>query len=448
MRLETQGSKVYLVNSGGVLHASGTLFLNQVSTNPHTLAVLARAIRVWARLATAFDIDLATRALDARWLSEREKSALKAIVFSPIEDIEKMSDHAVRDFGLAAKVDKTVKRFSSVESNTARKQLVGIAKYLEWFYWTIIAPRLPLNSPAGHYLQTQVKNCSDDLKAAVAGTQTTTPYRIRSVPTERFLQIYSAVFLEYREIFRTSSGNLSATAARDRAMILLAGEGVRPGAIGNLALADFRWEGHNSPGYLSFKDNTFRRNSTVKQQTPVQKGASNQSYNSLITIQVWATTAQAIQHYIDGERQENILRGQRNRSRGFLFLGAHGGPIDDRGTISRIFRQASGGLAKMGLLDRDPKDPYLEEDLYYFHAYLLRHSAASLFFATKSMEMKGDVVMDLMKKRFGWSDHSAMPALYAKRAMTDSASLTLDDYMEALFLEAKSIGNSSTNRLP
>ncbi|WP_131367719.1 hypothetical protein [Comamonas thiooxydans] len=440
MRIEFQGSKVYLVNDAGVLHVSGTLFLNQVSVNPHTIAILARSLRVWARLASAFDIDLAARALQGVWLTEGEKRSLRYLVFRPIEEIESMSDRDVRHISSPTRQVEQKSKASAVARNTALKQLVGIAKYLTWFHTRIIAPRLPPGSSLSACLQTQVDACSRDLKAAVTSTQTSNPFRIRSVPTERFLQIYSAVFLSYQKIFKTASGRPSVTASRDRAIVLLAGEGVRPGAIGNLARGDFRWEGKNSPGYITFKDNTSRRGKKIGPNTPVQKGAaSHQAYNSLVTIQVWPTTAQAIQDYIDGDRSTATTRGLKNRSQGFLFLAEHGGPIGDRGTITRVFRQARRGLTEAGLLHKDPKDPYLEGDAYDFHAYLLRHSSASLFFSTKSMTMKSEVVMDLMKMRFGWSSNSAMPTLYARRAMSDAASLTIEDFMDALLVEARSV---------
>ena len=91
----------------------------------------------------------------------------------------------------------------------------------------------------------------------------------------------------------------------------------------------------------------------------------------------------------------------------------------------------------MGLLSKDPTDPYLDGEVYDFHAYLLRHSSASLFYATKIHTTKADVVTDLMKMRFGWSADSDMPALYAQRAMSNAASLTVDDYMESLLFEAE-----------
>lgn len=447
MRTETHGSNVYLVNNEGVLHVAGTLYLNQEYTNPHTKAVVARALRVWARVATAFDIDLATRALKGQWLNEAEKKALRYLVFRPITEIELMQDQAVRHIALATKGAKAKEEIGAVEPNTAHKQLVGIANFLTWFHRKILEPRMPVASLISTSLRRQVEDCARDLKKGVAGTSTSHPHRISSVPNERFLQLYSAVYLNYRDVFRTDGGKPASNAARDRAIVLLACEGLRPGAIGNLARADFRWEGINLPGYIALRDNTARRATPVGTNTPVQKGtSSNQNYNSEVTVPVWPTTAKAIQEYIEGERSENTSRGLQNRSKGFLFVADHGGPIGDRGTIARVFRQAGKGLADAGLLSRDLKDPYLDGESYDFHAYLLRHSAASLFFATKSHDMKSEVVMDLMKCRFGWSRASAMPALYAQRAMSDAASVTVNDFVETLFAQARAA--KSTNTAP
>lgn len=44
-----------------------------------------------------------------------------------------------------------------------------------------------------------------------------------------------------------------------------------------------------------------------------------------------------------------------------------------------------------------------------------------------------------MKLRFGWSQASDMPRLYALRAMSDAASLTVDDFVESLLMDAATI---------
>lgn len=447
MKLETLGSKVFLTTDSGVLHVPGTLYLNEKYSNPHTKQVVAKALRLWVRVANAFDIDLAVRALEGRWLTEGEKKALRYLAFRPIEEIESMPDPAVRTITSATKGDEPTESKGAVEPNTAVKQLVGIADFLKWFHSKILEPRMPIGSPTSAALYRQVDECTSELKRAVKGTNSSHPHRIKSVPTERFLQIYATVYLHSADLFRTDGRKASRNLSRDRAMVLLASEGVRPGAIGNIVLADFQWQGKLTPGYLTIKDNTSRRSKKVSTSTPVQKGiASSQNYNSEITIPIWPTTAQAIRDYIDGERLAVTTRGLRNRSKGFLFLAEHGGPIEDRGTIARVFRQAGKGLSEMGLLSKDVGDPYLHGESYDFNAYLLRHSAASLFYASKTQTMNAEVVTDLMKLRFGWSMESAMPALYAQRAISNAASITVDDFMETLFAQARVAKNTADER--
>jgi len=438
MRLETHDSKVYLASDTGILHVPGTLYLNETYTNHHTKHVVAKALRIWVRLADAFDIDLAARALKGRWLAEAEKKALRYLVFRPIEEIESMSDRAVKTIASAKKNREPNQRKGAVEPNTALKQLVGIADFLLWFHKKILEPHMPIGAVVSEALRQQVEICAAELKKGIRGTKPLHPHRIRSMPTERFLQIYSAVYLRAADLLKTESGKIGGNLLRDRAMILLASEGIRPGAIGNVVLVDFKWVGKSTLGYIAIKDNTARRTKKLSTSTPVQKGAtSSLNYNSEITIPIWPTTAQAIQDYIDTERLVVTTRGLRNRSEGFLFLADHGGPIGDRGTIAHVFRRAGKGLARMGLLSKDPGDPYLHGEAYDFNAYLLRHSSASLFYANRSRMMSVDVVTDLMRMRFGWSRGSEMPALYAQRAMSNAASLTVDDYIESLLTEAK-----------
>lgn len=437
MLIEPRGSKVYFATDAGVLHVPGTLYLNEKYTNPHTKQVVAKALRVWVRLADAFDIDLAARALEGRWLTAAETKALKYLVFRPIEEIESMSDHAVRNIASAVKDEEPQSKTGAVQHNTAVKQIVGVADFLFWFHQKVLEPRLAEQSAATEALRRTVETCVRELKKAVGGTKGLHPHRIRSVPTDRFLRIYTALFLHATDVFKATEGTASSNLLRDRAMLLLAGEGLRPGAIGNIALADFKWSGGKAPGHIAIKDNTARRSKKVSTGTPVQKGAaSSQNYNSLITVSIWPTTAQAIRDYIDSERKSITEKTLRNRSEGFLFLAEHGGPIGSRGTIAHVFQRAGKGLDALKLLDKDPNDPYQEGEKYAFSAYLLRHTAASLFYATKAKTMKDEVVTDLMKMRFGWSQKSDMPSLYAKRAMIDVASLTVEDYMESLLAEA------------
>ena len=74
---------------------------------------------------------------------------------------------------------------------------------------------------------------------------------------------------------------------RDRAMIHLAAEGIRAGAIGNIALADFNWPDGKERGHVAIRDNTARRSKQLSTATPTQKGTrSRQNYNSEATISI------------------------------------------------------------------------------------------------------------------------------------------------------------------
>ena len=444
MYLETHDAKVFLCSSAGSVHVPGTLYLNEKYSNPHSKQLFSRAIRLWVRFADALDIDLAARAIKGQWLSEGEKKILTHLAFRPIEEVESLSDVAVRSIASARKMKKRApdedpgERHGAVTHNTAAKQLVGIADFLTWFHETVIEPRLPSGSETYVRLRQQVEDCTKSLKKAIRSTKSAHPHSLRSVPTKRFLQIYSALYLQAADIFKTGNGAISDVVLRDRAMALLAGEGMRPGAIGNVALEDFRWDGGNKHGYIRIKDNSARRGKALTTATPVQKGArSRKGYNSEYVLSIWPTTADAIKDYIDNERKAVLTRGLANRSKGFLFVADHGGPISDRSTITYSFTRAGRGLASLGLLARQEGDQYVKGDEYGFNAYLLRHSSASLFYSTKSTEMKAEVVQDLMKDRFGWSRESQMPSLYAKRAMSDAAALTVGDFMDDLFAAAR-----------
>lgn len=445
MKIELTHSRTLLTTDDGVVHVPFTLYLNSRYDNPHTITAAARGLRAFGRLIDAFDIDIASRALEARCLTEGEKKALVQLVFHPIKAIEAMPDRAVRMIASAQKSLDPLRIKGAVEPNTADKQLTQIADFLLWYLDKVLEPRMPLASPVTEALRRAYTSCATELKKAVAGTKSSHPHRIKSAPVRRFLEIYDALYSRSDEILLTKGGQPGRNLMRDRAMTLLAAEGIRPGAIGNVALADFKWPGGKERGNVKIKDNTARRSKRLTTATPTQKGSrSRQNYNSEFMISIWPTTAKAIKDYIDGERQEITSRTLRNKSEGFLFLAGHGGAIGDRSTITKLFERAGIGLQRLGLLAKAENDPYLEGETYDFNAYLLRHSAASLFYSSKAPQMQGEVVENLMKLRFGWSQASGMPRLYAQRAMSDAASLTVDDFVESLLTEAAIAKNTTT----
>ncbi|MCK7553405.1 hypothetical protein, partial [Marinobacter goseongensis] len=87
------------------------------------------------------------------------------------------------------------------------------------------------------------------------------------------------------------------------------------------------------------------------------------------------------------------------------------------------------------------------------NAYVLRHSAASFFLSQKCLEISRaqgaqrpneyadvpDRVKDLMKLRFGWTVTSKMPEIYAARALSDQAQVTLSEFHQSLMQQVEKL---------
>jgi hypothetical protein len=222
---------------------------------------------------------------------------------------------------------------------------------------------------------------------------------------------------------------------RDRAMALLACEGLRPGFIANITIDDYRTSANSANSYLALKNNVAKRRKPITGSTPQQKGmtSTSQHYNSEAVIKLWPFTRDAIQEYLDKERAALTSRFLRNRSKSFLFIAEHGGPIGSRNTLTTVFAKLANRLTDSGLLDVT-SDPYVTEKTYAFYAYVLRHSAATLFYHEKRHQSD---VEDQMRTRFGWSQKSKMPQRYAARALSDASNVDMMEFYESLVVEAK-----------
>jgi integrase len=248
---------------------------------------------------------------------------------------------------------------------------------------------------------------------------------------ERYLQLIRELVVSPEIFFRTEGGKQSPTMMRDRAMVLLAAEGLRPGSLGNLTINDFKYKHGAVAGYIDIRDNVAKRQASAGTRTPKAKGTRSTQigYNSNITVKLWPFTCMAIKQYIDGERAEVLGRQLRNRSKSFLFVGDHGGPIADRTTIAVVFSRLERRLRQSGLLNTADGDPYARGAHYDLTAYTLRHSAVTLFY--KVMAHKPGA-KDLMRQRFGWTANRKMPDRYANRAMSDAASVNMFEFHEEL----------------
>jgi integrase len=319
-------------------------------------------------------------------------------------------------------------RRGAVAATTASDRLRHIAEFLDWYLKNILDLRIR-SSQLRAELRDRYESTALDLKKKIRGGNATHPTQIRSVPTDVFKRIIREIFVHPERSFCTESGATSATLKRDRSIFLLACEGMRPGAIGNLMLEDF------DAGQVRIQDNAGRRGHRVTEGTPVQKGArsNKQEYNSELSMTLWPWTIEAIHDYINTEREALLDLRLHNVSKGFLFLEIHrGGPIKNRKSISDIFERAEANLLSQGLLARSSADRHIKAKNYDLTAYTLRHSSATLYASEKG---GSDQTKSEMKERFGWVPSSTMPDRYARRANMDAADLDLADFWDSIKAE-------------
>lgn len=437
-----------LLHDDGRIHYPFTKFLTDRFSNPHTRELIAQSLRVFYRFCKAHQIELTFRATEGRCLSYDEAKKLGELCYCPMPQIEAMGDKKVI-FLTSPKAGKAPKDLpGAVEPNTASKRMNHIALYLGFYREVFLEPNIRSVS-AREQIKNEFEKIGHQLRKTIKGTKQNHHLAIRSLPTEKYLSIVEAVFVRPEDCFQTDSGKPSRTLLRHRAMVLLSCEGLRPGTLGNIAMADFR----PGSGHLVIKDHRAKRSERITTNTPKLKmGDSTQVNNASETmITLWPFTVRAIQDYIDGERSAVLMKRLTNRSNGFLFLSDEGEPIKHRGSITEMFNKLGKQLAARGLLDVG-SDPYFSEQKKYdFYGYVLRHSAASFFLAEKSIEIAKkegkaqprefkdvpDRVKDLMKLRFGWTVNSHMPELYAARALSDNANVILMDFNQSLLDAAK-----------
>lgn len=432
-----------LLHDDGSIHYPFSKFLTDKFNNPHTRELVAQSLRVFYRFCSAHQIELLLRAMDGRCLTYDEAKRLAELCYRPLSEVEAMGDKKVI-FLTSAKAGKAPYELAgAVEPNTARKRLNHIAGYLDFYREVFLEPNIRSFTTRSQ-LKHEYDKIGEQLRRTIGGTKQNHHFSIKSLPTDKYLSIIEAVFLCPHDLFQTTTGKPSRNLIRDRAMVLLACEGLRPGTLGNIALADFR----PNSGKLVITDNRARRSERITTNTPKLKlGASKQVNSASETmITLWPFTVRAINEYLETERNIVLMKRLANHSRGFLFLSERGEPLQHRGSITELFNKLGNRLAAQGLLDIGD-DPYFQkQEKYDFYGYVLRHSAASFYLSQKCIEYAEkagiprphdykdvpDRVKDEMKLRFGWVAHSNMPELYAARALSDNASVILMDFNQSL----------------
>lgn len=419
-----------LLNNDGAIHYPFTRYLTHEFTNPNTRELVAQSLRILVRFCTVHGIELAIRATEGRCLTHDEADKLAGLCYRPLDEVDNLSDKKVI-FITSARAGKTPSELPDpVESNTAMKRLHHIGDYLNFYREVFLDPHIR-SEPMRNRLKEKYETIIKKLKNKIRGTKQGHHHQIQSLPSDKFLEIIKAVFLRPEEVFLNDSGEPSRTMYRDRAMVLLGCEGLRPGSIPNIARSDFR----PNAKHLDIKDHREKRG-RQSSGTPVLKlGASTQVNSASETmIQLMPITIYAIQIYIDTERNAVLSKNLKNRSASFLFLNQKGEPIKHRSTLTAMFNHLGKRLAELGLLDVGD-DPYFKDQKKYdFYGYVLRHSSASFY-----VERNGDdeKTLDSMKIRYGWTLNSNQPQRYANRALSDKANVDLMGFNESLMTEVK-----------
>lgn len=427
MRLVDANGKGLLISDSGEIHAPESLYLNARYDNPNSRSTVSLGLLLLHVFVRSIDVSLPKRASEGRCLYAPEVAWLSNLAFRPVAELESMNPRMLTRLAKSEDVPHR-DRNGALAASTASARLGHIGEFLEWYFENILAPRIR-SAQARTELKARYDATVRELKGKIRGGNSKHPTQIRSLPTDVFIRVIREVWVNPEGIFCSESGATSPTVKRDLAIFLLACEGVRPGAIGNLALQDFLGS------QVRIVDNVRRREAAPTESTPVQKGArsNKQTYNSELNITLWPWTTAAIHEYVQSERDELLKRRLRNASKGFLFLEhQYAGPIRSRKTISLIFNRAVRRLLELGLLSRQSGDQYVKTEAYELTAYTLRHSSATLYLSRKG---GSDQTRSEMKNRFGWTARSNMPDLYARRANMDAASIDLQDFWESMSTE-------------
>lgn len=425
MKLVLARKNCLLLRHDGSIIYPFSKFLTDRFSNPHTREKVAQSLRIFYRFCCANQIELALLAIEGRCLSYEQARQLAGLCFRPLPEIEVLSDKMIRLL-TSAKAGKAPPNLrGAVAPNTADKRLNHIAVFLQFFREVFLDPGIHSNTLC-QQLKQDYDKVAHQLRNTIGGTKQGHHHDIKSLPSNKFLAIIRELFLKPEQLFCNDMGKISRNLYRNRAMALLACEGLRPGTIGNIAREDFRPESL----HLAIIDHRNDRAATTT-NTPVLKLGASTLVNSAseTMIELWPITVEAVQNYITVERVAVLSKHLMNRSKGFLFLNEKGEPIKHRASITNLFNTLGKRLGELGLLDIG-NDPYFSNQKRYdFYSYVLRHSSGSLFLELKGTDQRA---LDSMKVRYGWTMNSKQPERYAARAISDQANTVLMNFNDEL----------------
>lgn len=424
MKLIRSLSKVLIVDEDGRINFPFSSFLNR-QKNPNTQESLAGSLKVLNQFLLHFKISLADRALEGRALEEREIFALINLSFRPLSDLS--YPLRIEGFVDVRNAEQDEDRDGAVNGSTASQRLKDISSFLT-HYQNEVSQYIK-STDARNRLASAYESCCERLRRAVGGAASSSAYDVKSMSSADFVGCMKVVYSNPRLLLGNSESDLHLL--RDRAMFMLACEGLRPGEICNVRVNDLLSLPNRLLALQVISNKKHR--GQIKSSTPLPKGASsNLPYATARMIHLWPFTRDAVNDYINRSRSESISSAGKDLSAGFLFLKNNGEPISSRQATSLRFDKMCDALHTAGYMKIEATPGRGDRTKDQLSSYTMRHSAASYIYESKMAELKNQgAVFDLMKARFGWSDKSQMPAHYAKRSIVENATVQVNDiYLE------------------
>ena len=393
MKLVRAKSKVLLLDDDGRLNAPFSFFLNTFN-NPNTQESLAGSLKVLQCFLQYAHIDLPARAVEGWCLEEREVNALLNFAYRPL--VELSNNRLMARHTDVRNAERDEDRKGAVDPVTAEMRVKDIAAFLTEYLKQVSGYIRSADTRAR--LKSAYESLCSRLRKAVGGAAASA-YDVRSVSSDEFIRLIKAVYCRPSEVLPASD---QFTLLRDRAMLHVAVEGLRPGEINNLRINDLQIGDDGSMRVEIIANTRYRKNKGGNTSRAKGADSTRQSYATNRVIKFWPFTKDTLREYINGPRAQAIERCGKDLSEGFVFLKSTGEPISSRQAVGFRFAAMRDSLKAAGLIKLPPRriktgvsSTRAKRD-EEFTSYVLRHSAASYYYESKIREgVDAGAVMDV-----------------------------------------------------
>ncbi len=364
-------------------------------------------------------------------------------------------DNRRRAIRLAASEGKKLKPLEKVSRNTQNQRLAHLRGYLATHYQ--IFSRYLYGRDPKQLLKNELISALQLLKVKapkVSGHQG----QIVSFPMFRWVQVLDAIVHNPEQAFLTESGHPAKNLCRHQAVALMCADGLRFGAVAFAAAKDIDHSG-------MYSLDPSNRDLWIEEEGGIRNANVPALKNHVevgLAFQLKPVTTKFVNDYMT-HRAIRLKRLIGNRSKGLLFIDDFKGTPLEKRHVRHTFNCLKRGLDKMGLLDVDASDLHSKsKKKYECRAHVFRHSGVCDFaFAwLQNVTLSDEVVrrlcdegeekefrqiaektaakhlgglVEAVRTRFGWSNKSTMPTLYAQRVLKEVTDKFKHDRAENIF---------------